>query len=210
MKEKVIIFDFDGTIADVVPIFRKIYAELATQYKLPEVTDEDFYELRKKNLKQVLKWAGIRYWQLPSILSKGRTMFAHHKKEAKLFDGVPEIINKLHDNKCDIYVLSSNSEATIKNVLERYKVADKVTILKRPSLFGKSRSINKLVSAKKYDKANVWMVGDEVRDVEAGNKAKVNTISVSWGLQDGSLLAQQQPTYLVDTVSQLKEILTSS
>ena len=69
MKNKVVIFDFDGTLADVVPIFRKIYSNLALQYNLPEISDQDFLELRKKNLKQALKWVGIRYWQLPGILN---------------------------------------------------------------------------------------------------------------------------------------------
>ena len=134
-------------------------------------------------------------------------MFAKHKKEAKLFDGMTDIVNKLHSNGCEVYVLSSNSESTIKCVLERYGIDNKIIILRRPSLLGKSGSINKLVKSSKYSKADVWMIGDEVRDVDAGNKAKVNTISVSWGLQDGSLLAQHKPTHLVNTVAELKKLL---
>ena len=40
-------------------------------------------------------------------------------------------------------------------------------------------------------------VGDELRDVEAGRKAKVATVAVTWGFHAEPLLATGGATYLV-------------
>ena len=80
-------------------------------------------------------------------------------------------------------------------------------ILRRPPILGKSSSIKNLVRKNDYQKPSVWMIGDELRDVEAGKKAGVKTISVSWGLQDKDALKAKNPDFLVDKVSELSKIL---
>ena len=50
------------------------------------------------------------------------------------------------------------------------------------------------------------MWGDEVRDIEAGRKAGISTIAVTWGYNDRGLLAQHDPTYLVETPADLLHI----
>ena len=202
-----LILDFDGTIADAVPLIREIYAEIASKRGFPQIDDETYSQLRKGSVKDVLKWVGVKPWQLPSALKEGRKLFADKSDQVNLYDGVPELIKKLSAQAWDIYILSSNSEKTIKNILKRYDLDNLIVILKRPPIFGKANSINKLVKKNNYQKSKVWMVGDEVRDVVAGKKAGVNTLSVSWGLQDQELLKKNKPTHLVSTVAKMSEIL---
>lgn len=45
---KIIIFDFDGTLADSAPIIRAIYAEVAAKNGLRVMTDEDYTNLRRE------------------------------------------------------------------------------------------------------------------------------------------------------------------
>ena len=205
--KNVVIFDFDGTIADAIPLFREVYSEIAENRGLPQMDEQTYLELRKGSIKDVVKWVGIRSWQLPFVANEGRKIFAKKSAQVKLFDGIPELIQRLYKDSWDIYVLSLNSEQTIKKVLKRHGISDFMIILRRPPILGKSSSIKKLVRKNKYQKSNVWMVGDELRDVEGGKKAGVKTISVSWGLQDKDALKAKNPDFLVDKVSELSKIL---
>lgn len=201
-----IIFDFDGTIADAVPILREVYDEIAEKRGYPVMDEETYMRLRKGSVKDVIKWVGVKPWQLAGVMKEGRKLFAQKVKLLNLFDGAAELIKDLHKKGWDIYVLSSNSEQTIKLVLGRYQIEDRVKVLRRPPLFGKSKSIKKLLKTKKYTKKSVWMIGDEIRDVEAGKKAGVNTVSVTWGVQDASALKAMKPDHLVNKISEIKRI----
>ena len=204
-----VIFDFDGTMADVIPVFKEIYHELSPRYGLRDVSDTDYRQLRKKTAWEVVRWTGLKPWNFPGLLKHGRKLFAESKDQVKLYDGIPELIKTLHKNGYKLYILSSNSESTIRSILNRYNLDDEVVVMKRPWFFGKAGSIKQLVMRKKYDKQTTWMVGDEVRDVRAGNKAGIQTISVTWGLQDGEILKKQDPNHLVSKVSELSKILMS-
>lgn len=207
--EVVIIFDFDGTLADVVPIFIEIYNRLAPGFGLKNINQSEYENLRTKSIWQIVRWTGLKPWQFPRLLREGRRAFAKSKDKVTLFGGVPELIKKLHTQKIPIYILSSNSERSIRSIMKRYGLDDEVIVMKRPWFFGKAGNIDQLVARKKYDKSATWMVGDEVRDVKAGKKAGVKTISVSWGLQDEQILKKQNPDFLVSNVNDLTKILTS-
>jgi phosphoglycolate phosphatase-like HAD superfamily hydrolase len=207
-KSKVVIFDFDGTLADVALIIRKLYDEESKKRGWPELNEEEYLRLRKGSVRDVLSWVGIRPWQLPGLLRMGRSRFYELSKDVELFDGIEEIIRKLHEDKWHIYVLSSNSARTIREVLHRHGVDHYVHILRRPSLFGKATSIRSLIHRRGYSRDSVWMIGDEVRDIEAANTAGVRSIGVAWGLQDESALKRVKPTKVARTPDDIYSILT--
>lgn len=206
MKRQIIIFDFDGTLADVLPHFRLIYDQLSPKYNLRQIDDKDYHMLRKKSVWQVMRWTGVRPWQLNGILRDGRRIFATHKDKVELFEGMPELIRQLYDDGHKIYILSSNRERTIRLILERYSLKDEVIVMKRPWFFGKAGRIKKLIKNMNYDRSQVWMVGDETRDAAAGNRAGINTISVTWGLQAREALQAKNPTKIASSVKQLTNI----
>lgn len=208
MSNRVVIFDFDGTLADVASLLRSLYADLAKERDWPELTDPAYKKLRKGTIQQAIKWVGVRPWQLPGLLREGRGLFRSRSDDVKLFDGIVEVVQNLHKDGFELYVLSSNSPETIKKVLKKHGIANKMQVLKRPALFGKDKSINKLVDEKNYDKQFVWMVGDELRDIEGANKSGVNSIAVTWGLQDESILKTTNPSAIADKPADIERILT--
>ena len=196
-----------GTLADVVPLMREIYGEFSVKHGYPALNDEDFERLRKGTAREVFKWAGIKPWQLPGLLKEGRKMFSVRSGQILLFAGVAELVRELHAEGWHIYILSSNDSATIREILKRNQIESIATKLSRPPLFGKASSIKALLRANDYERHNVWMVGDEVRDIEAANKAGVNSIAVAWGLQHEIALAHADPTRIALKVPEIKKYL---
>lgn len=209
MSKKVVIFDFDGTMADTAPMIRAIYAEMATQNNWRTMTDEDYDRLRRGSLRQARKWAGIHVWQFPIVVHSAKKLMRQEADKVILFPGIVELIRKLSDTGHEVYALSRNSSATLAHVFERYELGNVIEILPRRkrTLGSKTMAIKKLLRRKKYDKKQVWMIGDEVRDVQAAHRAGVQSIAVAWGIQDVSLLKLNHPTHLVESVAELRELL---
>lgn len=207
----IIIFDFDGTLADSAPIIRAIYSEIAGKNKLTVMTDKDYAMLRRGSLGEARKWSGVRFWQFPLLVRSVRRLMKLESEKVQLFPGVPEMIQELRNRGIEPYILSRNAAETIRHVLERYELEGELQILdRRKRSFGsKSSVISRLVQRLGCPRESVWMIGDEVRDIEAAKRAGVNSIAVSWGLQDVSILERYQPTKLVTTVGQLQKTLIS-
>jgi phosphoglycolate phosphatase len=208
-SKKIIIFDFDGTLADTAPIIRSIYSELALKNKWRTLTDEDYAVLRRGTFRQARKWSGLRWWQLPSLVRSIRRLLVLEAEKVALFPGVADMIRELYKDNHTMYVLSRNFPRTIAQVLKRNNLQTELPILVgRRRYFGsKGAVIKELMRDNNYDKEKVWMVGDEKRDVRAAHKAGVNSVAVAWGIQDVSVLKLYKPTSIARSVKELKEIL---
>lgn len=204
--KRAIIFDFDGTIADTVPIMLDIYHKKAETKGWPVITPTTLVELKKGSIKQAMKWAGVKFWQIPGLLSMGRSYMKERVNDIQMFPGIPQLIKDLPTDT-DLYVLSNNDSRTIEQVLIANGLNNKVTVLPRPSLFNKDKSIKRLIKLNTYFNKDVIIVGDEVRDIDAGRKARIHSIGVSWGLQDKSLLEKAKADEVCDNVAQLKKAI---
>lgn len=206
---KVYIFDFDGTLADSIPIIRAIYSEMAAKNKWKKLTDYEFQRLRRGTLREARRWTGIPLWQYPLLIRAAKKLMTQQAAKVNLFPGIPELIKELDKRGYHMYALSRNAPHTITQVFERYGLTDKVLVLNRRkrSLGSKRAAIRKLVRRYEYDKKYVWMVGDEIRDIRAAKSAGVNSLAVAWGIQDISILKAFQPTKTAESVKELKKIL---
>lgn len=208
-NSRVVIFDFDGTLADVIPMLREIYAQMATRRGYPVIDDKKFRELQNGSLKAAIRYIGVKPWQLPGAMNEGRKLFYAKRREVRLFPGVSELIHELDQAGWRIYILSSNSATTIRSIIRREGLDHCVTVLKRPALFGKAASIKKLVRQHRLDRKKVYMVGDEVRDIDAANGAGVAGVAVVWGLQSEQVLKSAKPFHVARKVADLKKLLDS-
>ncbi len=196
--KKAVILDFDGTLANTAHVLQVVYNQMAKENGWPHMSSKDYIRLRKGTLREALEWAGIHPWQLPLLLYKGRKRFFEHIDEITLFTGMETVVKDLKRAGWDLFVLSQNGEKAIKAILTREKLAADITVLPRASLLGKHRNLSRFFRKYPYKAENVWMIGDEVRDVIASEKASIRSVAVTWGLQDKAILRSAKPTYIVE------------
>lgn len=209
MDKRVVIFDFDGTLADTGPIIRKLYADIAKKNGLRPMSAQDYAELRKGTLKDARKWTGIKIWQFPLVVHSIKRLMYVQSEEVRLFPQMITIVKQLHEQNIKMYILSSNTSDTIQKVLTRHDLEGYFEILplRRRLLGGKAGAIKKLLKRNQFSRRSVWMVGDEVRDIRAAKLAKVKSVAVTWGLQDKVILKRNRPTHLATSFAELKTIL---
>ncbi|MEO8785178.1 MAG: HAD hydrolase-like protein [Candidatus Saccharimonadales bacterium] len=202
-----IIFDFDGTLVDSLPVAIQIAQEMVPKLDLSPAQIEAFRQLPAK---EIIKQSGIPYWRLPKLLLKGKKVLLSRLDQLHLFPGVAQAIKQLHKDGYDLSVVSSNSESIIRQVLEREGVEDCFEgVYGNIGLFSKTRAFKAVLRDQKVPLSQAVYVGDEVRDIESAHKAKLPVVAVSWGYNSYEILKKYQPTRLVSKTSQLVEVLES-
>jgi phosphoglycolate phosphatase len=180
---RAVVFDFDGTLGNSLEVALDIYNDLARKRGLKQVTPEKWEVLRRGTIKQGLKELGIPRYQMPWLLAQGIKLAHSRSSKIQMFPGVKEVILELAAQDMPIFVLSTNSQDVVSEVLNKHGIGKEVEVLKSSRVFGKAKALRKLTKAHKLDPQSVWMVGDEVRDMEAAIKAGVHAVGVSWGFQ---------------------------
>ncbi len=204
---KLIIFDFDGTIADTFQLFFDLVKEVSEDLGLEkELTKEDVKKYRRQGVAKVIKELGIKPWQIPSLIKKGQELLKGKIKKAEPFAGIPEILKKL-SRKTTLGIITTNSAENAEAFLEKHRLNFFDFVISSPALFGKSKLIEQVIEEYKLDKTDLIYVGDEVRDIENAQKAGIKVAAVSWGYNDKELLASHNPDFLLETPSDLKRML---
>ena len=116
---KVLVFDFDGTIANSFPEFSKIVNKLADKYSFRKVREEDIARLRDYDTMQLLQELKIPLWKVPFIARDGRSEL--HKIIAYVtpMKGVKEQLKKLNIAGITLGILTSNSKKNVGIFLEK-------------------------------------------------------------------------------------------
>jgi phosphoglycolate phosphatase len=197
-----IVFDFDGTLADTYGIVLALYNAEAANYGLRTISAEDWEEIRHMRFGEMLKFAGIKPHQVPKYVTIGKQVLKAHIEKIVLFDGIVDMVHRLKAAGHDLFVLSSNAEDTIQAVLDRYDIRE-MSVMKSSKLFGKAAPLKRLVRLNHLEPDQVWMVGDEIRDVVAADKAGIKSLAVTWGFHPKEMLESAHPEAYADTPKQV-------
>ncbi|HVQ44374.1 MAG TPA: HAD-IA family hydrolase [Candidatus Saccharimonadia bacterium] len=202
---KAIIFDFDGTIADSFDMFIEVMMVLLRRTQ--PLTAAQIEDLRQSSTREVIKKLGIKPWQIPRLMLKGRREMSARMERVQAFDGLPEALREL-SSQYSLYILSTNSEENIATFLKKYQLGNNIDrIYGNIGLMGKAKGLKKLPQQASLDRADCVYVGDETRDIEAARQAGMSCIAVGWGYNGAEALRSFAPDALAETPGALLEII---
>lgn len=201
MKPELIVFDFDGTLADSRQLFFDLYNELALRKGYALLTDSNLSELRSMSITERCRTMHIPLYQIPFIASAIIKQYKSNINRIPLYPGVREMFAELDAMQIPYAILSSNSNENIAAFFEhqRLKVPE---IYTSSRIFGKDKAILKVLKAKELNASQVLYVGDELRDLEACHRAGVKMAWVHWGYDSrealGGLIPDFEPGHAMD------------
>ena len=206
--KKTIIFDLDGTLVDIEPLFLKIFNSLAPQFGYAPLLHDEIPALKQLSLRKlILKHLGWRVILFPFIIKQGREAYHAHIHEVTLFAGIKRLFETLQARGYHIGIVSSSREDTLRSLIARHSLT--VDFTYRSGLFNKATTLNRVLRQEDLSKDTVIYIGDEVRDVEACQKIGVPIIAVTWGLNSREAL-QETGAKTVDTREALLEKILAS
>lgn len=207
MTYPVIIFDFDGTIADTLPLLVKILNRLSTEFGYKELREENIDELRAKDTREVLRHLGISIFKLPFLVKKARAELNKEIMELMPIKGISEALLNVKIAGYKFGILTSNSEENVRKFLENNDLQIFDFIHSGSSIFGKGKALKNLMRQQNLKNNEVVYVADETRDVKAAREARVKIIAVSWGFNSKQAFNNSKPDFLIDKPSELIRVI---
>lgn len=208
-RYELVIFDFDGTLADSAAWMMRAVNPMARRYGFKTVTDEEIEMLRGRSTREVIRYLGVSPWKLPLIARAGKKMMAADAHKIPLFPETARMLRALHTAGVKIAVVSSNSEKVIRRVLGP-ELSELISLYScGASLFGKARKF-KQVTARGVSRDRVICIGDETRDIEAARAVGLDCGAVGWGYAKPSILAEHRPTVSFTSMSEIISYVAAS
>ena len=208
MAVKVVIFDFDGTIADTLSTIVSITNRLAGEFSYRPISLDELVKFKNLNSRQILQESGISKFELPFVIRKIKAELNQEIQVLKPVPNIPSILTELKMQGNRLGILTSNSKKNVTSFLERNNLWDSFDFIYSSStLFGKDRVLKRILIKEKLVLKEVIYVGDETRDIEAAKKTNIKVIAVSWGFNAQKVLAMHEPDYLVNYPCELLQII---
>jgi len=203
---KVSVFDFDGTIANSIPVSIKVLQKLAQEDFNKKIDDKLVSELRDKPIPEVFKELGISIVKLPFIAMRARKELNKQISHLKPIRGMRTVLSYLKSQGQILGILSSNSKESIEMFLSENEIEDFDFVYSNSKVFGKASSLKKILKEYKCQNNEVVYLGDEIRDIEAAKSVGMSVISVTWGVNSKEKLIGYKPDFLVESPSEIIDI----
>ena len=203
---KNIIFDWSGTLSDdLIPVynvtmkvFKKVGLKSITlkkfkkEFTLPYMI---FYKKFKENVNKE---------NIDKLFSREIDLI----DSPKLFLETEEVLRFLKQKEIKMVLLSSCSQKQLEEDIENYKFQDFFVDI-NGSVHNKVKTITEIMCKNNFKPKETIYIGDMTHDIDAGKKAGISTVAVSYGYQSKEKLLEKNPDFLIENLKELKNIVLS-
>jgi len=208
MTIKVIIFDFDGTVADTFDALLTISNNLASEFGYTPTSPEEISQIKDLTTREIIRRSGVAVYKIPFLLRKVISELNSKIHVLYPVEGMKTALFELKKQGNKLGIITSNDQENVRIFLQNNGLLELFTFIYGGTrIFGKSRVINSFLHQANLCPEEVIYVGDETRDIEAAKKSNIKIIAVSWGFNSQNILKQQNPDFLIEHPQQLLEVI---
>jgi phosphoglycolate phosphatase len=154
-----VVFDFDGTLADSWPWFAATLNDAAARHGFRQVNAVERERLRGLPTREILRALAVPMWKLPRIAADLRARALRDADAIPLFDGMPALLRALALRGVATAIVSSNGEATVRRVLGPALAGQIGQLDCGASLFGKASRLRRVLRQAGIAPAQAILVG---------------------------------------------------
>lgn len=210
MTANVVLFDFDGTIADTYNAIVRISNQLSSEFGYKALDQEELLLLKNISSREIVKLSEISIFKIPFLVRRVRAELSKEIANLSPIDGIASVLFELKERGNTLGIVTSNNKDNVEIFLQRNKLSSLFSyIYSSTSIFGKHRVINQAIRSNNLSRKSVLYVGDETRDIRSSRKSKIGVVAVSWGFNSATILQEYKPDYLVNNPQELLEAVSS-
>jgi phosphoglycolate phosphatase len=202
-----VLFDFDGTLADTFDEALAILNRLAGEFGFRELLPGEIAGARDLSTKGLMKLLGIPRMKLPRIAARGTEEMSRTIDTIQPCEGVPELVRGLWAAGHRLGVLTSNSEENVLAFLGNHGLDVFEFVKSSSKLLGKGAVLRRLMRDEGLGPRQILFIGDETRDIEAAHETGVHMAAVTWGYNSRKALEACAPDHVFDTPGEVGGLL---
>lgn len=211
-KTKLIILDFDGTLADTAAVIVNTMHASIRELGLPSRSDEECAAM-----------IGLRLIDIPPALFPGlgvdcelyartyrRLFHSYNTDEAvKLYPNVLETLTELKKLGHILTIASSRSHASLAEYVERLGLSELISYVLGADDVIKGKPdpepVNRTLDKFRISPEEAMVVGDAIFDIQMGKNAGARTCGVSYG--NGSRESLSDADFIIDDFSEVLKLI---
>ncbi len=208
-RPKLVIFDFDGTIADTFDAGVMILNKLSAEFGFRPLHAKDLEKARDMRTHQLVKFLGIPARKMSRIARRGSEELHGCIHSIQPLPGMPEALRELQGLGYSLGIITSNTELNVNIFLRRHGLEVFEFVRCSSKLLGKARMIRSVIRRQHVRAAEILFVGDETRDIEACQKVGVRIVAVTWGYNSRRSIVALKPDFIFDDPKELVALLAN-
>jgi phosphoglycolate phosphatase len=205
-----IIFDFDGVLADTLDDLIQFGQEVCDELGVKHVVKkDDLSNLEIMSFSSFGRACEVPENLVDKFVQSCLQRFAEKKSPPAIFNGLSNIVRNLSVNNT-IAVITTNSSQNVNAFLVEHGLIGCIhAVYGVDSPGSKAQKISiardRLLTDKKHE--SVFMVGDSLSDILAAKETATTSIAVTWGHQSLEYLLSGDPDYVVNFPHELIKII---
>jgi len=217
MKYTYIIFDFDGTLFN-----SRIGIVGGVKYAL------DYLNVECPNDEVLTSFIGpplihsfkkqFNFDEETAILAVTKLREYYDEKgalESIPYDGVENLMKELRTKNVKIGIATAKPTVYAHKILEHNNWSHYFDTVRgsdlKGELFPKEKTIGEVLEDfNVFDKKEAIMVGDTIYDIKGAHEKGIDSIAVNYGFGKTQDIKDAKPTYLVETVKELRQLLINN
>jgi HAD superfamily hydrolase (TIGR01549 family) len=205
MTKDILVFDFDGTVADTFNYILNISNQLSGEFKFKKILPHEVETMKDKTLEETIEHLQVPTLKIPLILHRARKELHKDMATIEPIEGIKEILTHLKKQGFQMGIITNNSTKNVTKFLKVHQIDLFDFVMTCSKIWGKSRSIKKLAHKKRLEIDKIIYIGDETRDIEAARKAGVRIAAVTWGYNSHKALQKLKPDFIIRNPQELLE-----
>lgn len=206
-KKQVLLFDFDGVIADSFEIAFEINKIIDPNI----VTESDYQKLFDGNINDWPQNSPYTYTkeEIKRIKDDFFARYIPQMKKVKTVSGIKEVITEL-EKKYTLLIISSTIISPIRDFLKRNNILQYFDDIVGSNFINANKTERIKLVFKKYgvEAKDCVFITDTLGDMREAASAGVSSIGVAWGFQDKEKLLKGNPFLIADKPENLSPIIS--
>ncbi len=205
MKKDLIIFDFDGVLADSFDTFYPLIRDGVAHVGL-SLTPDQYRNLFTSNVHQGFRdfiKDDKKYMAFLEFRSSNYDKYYN----AKLFPGVLKFLKTIGKSNV-LTIASSGRQKNIINLLKKNNIRNLFSLIIANGALSKVEMIKDILDKFPASLEKTFFITDTIGDIKVAKKCGLKTIAVTWGFHSEKMLKSANPDFIAKSFKEIQKILS--
>ena len=216
MKNKLIIFDLDGTLLNTIGDLAIGCDHMLSLRGLPGHTYEEYCTFVGNGIMRLVERALPEELRTEEYVKAARKDFVdyyieHIDQKSVPYEGITELIEELQAKGAKLAVASNKFQAGTEKLIKKFfPNIDFVEICGNREgvpLKPDTALVDIILEKAGVERNRVAMVGDSGVDIQTAHNAGITSVGVSWGFRSVEELKENRADHIVSSVEELRRVL---